>query len=111
MQTATIDAAEVDNTPESVYAENKTAQYLECREDETGQPMWFYRIQVVGLRPRLIGPFTEPAEAVAAYDHFLKMVLDGIEDCLNELSQKREFIELPIRNAGLHPKQQNQSTI
>lgn len=44
MQTATIDAAKVDNTAESVYAENKAAQYLESREDETGQPMWFYRI-------------------------------------------------------------------
>lgn len=79
-----VEEKETRHVRGSHYAEDRTAQYLLVGKDEHGKAVYFIRMNVIGLRRRVFGPFRRKAHAITAFDGFLGHVLEGFTDLMNE---------------------------
>ena len=82
----------------SYYAEDQTVPYLFVGKDKSGKAVYFIRVGVTGLRPRVFGPFRRKGDAIMAFDGLLGQVLEGFMDLANasEETGRSNFSQLMI---------------
>ena len=80
---------------ESVTHTDSTQQWSEralspsqlfCGQDETGREGWFFRLDITGLYPRRVGPFSTRAEARECFEDLLgEITLEPLLNLKNDL--------------------------
>lgn len=82
----------------SVYSEDPKAQYLFTGTDEHGREVYFFQMDVTGLRKRIFGPYSTRAKAIRCFDEVLSSVHEAFCEIQNMERFKNsgmEHIELP----------------
>lgn len=57
----------------SQCAEDPTARYLFTAEDAHGKPMYYFKMQITGMKDRVFGPYARRSKAIEGFD----LVLDS----------------------------------
>lgn len=68
----------------SHYAEDLKAQYLLTGTDARGRTVYFFTMQITGLRNRLFGPFDSRTLALTGFDTVLQAALESFCDVGND---------------------------
>jgi hypothetical protein len=83
----------------SYYSEDPRAQFLLVGTDERGKPVYFFQMNITGLRRRVFGPYSTRSTAIHSFDVVLGMALEAFCEVLNNNDQKgnngMEHVALP----------------
>jgi hypothetical protein len=52
----------------SQYAEDPTAHYLLMAANAQGKPMYYFKVQITGLKDRVFGPYARRSMAIEGFD-------------------------------------------
>ena len=66
------------------YVEDRRAQYLFTGTDEFGEIVYYFKIQITGLRGRVFGPYVNASDAISAFDTILRGALEAFCEAQNE---------------------------
>lgn len=83
----------------SYYAEDPGTAYLLTGLDTQGRPVYYFQLEITGLRKRVFGPYAKRSTAIRLYDSVLEKVLRGYCDVLNDGREEgyvgMEHVEAP----------------
>jgi len=68
----------------SHYAEDPQAQFLLTGTDEQGKTVYFFKMNMTGLRDRVFGPYGSRAQAIDCFDTILLGALEGFCNAQND---------------------------
>lgn len=77
----------------SYYLEDPRAQFLFTGTDERGKPVYFFQMNITGLRNRVFGPFSTRSMAVESFDAVLGKALEAFCEVLNNDSKGNNGME------------------
>lgn len=72
----------------SFYSEDPRAQFLLVGTDERGKPVYFFQLDITGLRRRVFGPYATRSTAIQSFDWVLQQALGSFCDVQNGESNK-----------------------
>ena len=78
----------------SHFADDVKAEYLLSGTDGHGQAVYYFRMNVTGLRCRIFGPFDSRSKAIKCFDVVLDGIRESFVDGENEGDGQVQF-ELP----------------
>ena len=61
----------------SYYSEDPKAHYLLKGENERGKTVYFFKMNITGLKDRVFGPYDRRSVAIDGYDTVLQAALDA----------------------------------
>ncbi|MEO7859853.1 MAG: hypothetical protein ABIU05_05320 [Nitrospirales bacterium] len=64
----------------SLFAEDQKAHYLLRGVDEQGKAVYFFKVQITGLRDRIFGPYDSRSKAIVCFDVVLDAALESFCD-------------------------------
>jgi hypothetical protein len=67
----------------SYYSEDPRAQFLLVGTDERGKPVYFFQMNITGLRQRVFGPYSTRSTAIHSFDVVLGKALEAFCEVLN----------------------------
>lgn len=67
----------------SHYAEDPRAQYLFMASNAHGKPMYYFKVQITGLKDRVFGPYARRSTAIEGFDMVLECACDAFCDVQN----------------------------
>ncbi len=80
---------------------------LFCGQDETGREGWFFRLDITGLYPRRVGPFSTRVEALNCLNELLaEIILEPLLALQNQLAggaNRRYIVEGVPTLTGAEP--------
>jgi hypothetical protein len=95
----TVSKAKATRVDRSAYCEDPKAQYLFSGTDETGKKVYFFKMNITGLRNRIFGPYSTPSLAVKGFDTVLGEALQAFCEVTNVHSGRSfegmEHVALP----------------
>ena len=87
----------------SYYSEDPQARYLFMAEDAHGKPMYFFKIQITGLKDRMFGPYARRSMAIDGFDAVLGGALEAFCELQNVYRHKGDGMEHPALPTNLTP--------
>lgn len=72
-------------------------EWFVCSRNERGQKVWYLRLAITGIFPRLYGPFISKRKAVLFLDRVINRILDfsqEFDEYVLEFGTTREFEKL-----------------
>jgi hypothetical protein len=79
----------------SQLTEDPHARYLFMAEDAHGKPMYFFKIQITGLKDRVFGPYARRSLAIDGFDTVLRSALEAFCEVQNEGRHRGDVMEHP----------------
>jgi hypothetical protein len=87
----------------SHYTEDPEARYLFMAEDAHGKPMYFFKMQITGLKDRTFGPYARRSMAIDHFDAVLGGALDAFCEVQNVGRRRGDGMEHPALPPNLKP--------
>ncbi len=84
-------------------AEDPTAQYLFMAEDAQGEPMYYFKIQITGMKDRVFGPYARRSMAIEGFDIVLGYAYDAFCEVQNTGRDGGNGMEHPALPKQLYP--------
>jgi hypothetical protein len=96
-------ATKEPSRPLSHLTEDHQAQYLFMAEDAHGKPMYFFKVQITGLRDRVFGPYARRSIAIDGFDSVLGGALEAFCELQNTYRRRGDGMEHPALPTNLKP--------
>jgi hypothetical protein len=77
----------------SYYSEDPRAQFLLVGTDERRKPVYFFQMNMTGLRRRVFGPYSTRSTAIRSFDVVLGKALEAFCEVLNNDSKGNNGME------------------
>jgi hypothetical protein len=87
----------------SQYTEDPKARYLFMAEDAQGKPMYYFKMQITGLKDRVFGPYTRRSMAIDGFDTVLGGALEAFCEVQNVGRHRGDGMEHPALPNHLTP--------
>ena len=87
----------------SYYSEDPEARYLFVAPDAHGQPMYFFKMQITGLKDRMFGPYARRSMAIDGFDTVLGGALESFCNVQNVGRDRGDGMEHPALPTNLKP--------
>ena len=87
----------------SFYSEDPKAQYLLMGADEKGRTVYFFKMNITGLKDRMFGPYARRSMAIDGFDAVLGGALEAFCDIQNDGRNKGNGMEYPALPSNLTP--------
>jgi hypothetical protein len=87
----------------SHYAEDPTARYLLTAENAHGKPMYYFKMQITGMKDRVFGPYARRSMAIEGFDLVLGAAVDAFCEVQNTGRNGGDGMEHPALPKYLKP--------
>ena len=87
----------------SHYAEDPTARYLFTAENAQGKPMYYFKMQITGMRDRVFGPYARRSMAIEGFDLVLDYAYSAFCEVQNTGRRGGDGMEHPALPKYLKP--------
>jgi hypothetical protein len=87
----------------SQYTEDPKAQYLLMGADEKGRTVYFFKMNITGLKDRVFGPYARRSMAIDHFDAVLGGALEAFCEVQNVGRRRGDGMEHPALPTNLTP--------
>lgn len=87
----------------SYYSEDPEAQYLLMGADEKGRTVYFFKMNITGLKDRVFGPYARRSMAIDGFDTVLGGALESFCNVQNVGRHRGDGMEHPALPTNLKP--------
>jgi hypothetical protein len=87
----------------SYYSEDLKAQYLLTGANEKGRTVYFFKMNITGLKARVFGPYARRSMAIDGFDRVLGGALEAFCEIQNVGRHRGDGMEHPALPTNLTP--------